>query len=80
MWKEFIQNDKNKKGKEQPYYYCSTYINTKKCNKHYILESELDDIVIEVLNQYIKMICDVGKKIDDIVSYSRLEYDLEIKK
>ena len=52
MWKEFIQNDKIRR-KEQPYY-CSTYINTKKCNKHYILESELDDIVIEVLNQYIK--------------------------
>lgn len=69
-----------KKGKEQPYYYCSTYINTKQCNKHYILESELDEIVLNLLNQHIELVCDIDNKIDDIVSFSKIEYNSELKK
>lgn len=69
-----------KKNKEQPYYYCSTYINTKNCNKHYILESELDEIVLGMLNEHIQLVCDIDNKIDDIVSYSKIEYNEEVKK
>ena len=68
-----------KKNKEQPYY-CSTYINTKQCNKHYILESELDEFVLELLNQHIELVCDIDNKVDDVVSFSKIEYDSELRK
>lgn len=69
-----------KKDMEQVYYYCGTYLRTKKCNKHYILEKELDNSVITILNKYIEFICDVNNKIEDIVSVSKIEYNYEIKK
>jgi len=69
-----------KKGEEQVYYYCSTYIKSKKCNKHYILEKELDDIVIKSINKYIDLVCEIDKKIDNEISYSKIEYNNEVKK
>lgn len=69
-----------KKNQEQPYYYCSTYIKTKNCNKHYILEKELDKIVIESLNKYLEIMCEIDEKIEDIISMSNVEYNVEIKK
>lgn len=69
-----------KKNEEQIYYYCGTYIKTKNCNKHYISEKELDEIVLLSLNKYIELICEVKNKIDDTVSYSKVEYNNEVKK
>ena len=69
-----------KRNEEQIYYYCGTYIKTKKCNKHYISEKELDEIVLVSLNKYIDLICEVKNKINDIVSYSKIEYNNEVKK
>lgn len=69
-----------KNNKETAYYYCSTYINTKNCNKHYILEKELDDVVIESLNKHIQLVSEIEMKIDDCVSFSKVEYNMEIKK
>ncbi len=66
--------------KETVFYYCSTYINTKNCNKHYILETELDEIVLDLLNKFIELVCNVESKIDEVVSYSKVEYNSEIKK
>lgn len=57
-----------------------TVVNTKQCNKHYILESDLDEIVLNLLNQHIKLVCDIDNKIDDIVSFSKIEYNSELKK
>lgn len=65
---------------ETVFYYCSTYINTKNCNKHYILEKELDDIVLETLNKHIQLVCDIENKIDDLISFSKVEYNIEVKK
>lgn len=70
---------KMKNHKQKVYYYCSTYYNTRKCNKHYIQEKELDEIVLETLNQHIELVCDIGSKIDDTISFSRVEYNSELK-
>lgn len=64
---------------ETVFYYCGTYLKTKNCNKHYILEKELDDIVLLTLNKHIELVCDIATKIDDIVSESKMEYNAEIK-
>lgn len=65
---------------ETVFYYCSTYVKTKKCNKHYILEKELDNIVLESLNKHIELVCEIDTKIDDVVSTSKVEYNSELKK
>lgn len=44
------------------------------------LEKELDEIVLELLNQHILLICDIDKKIDEVVSFSKIEYNNELKK
>lgn len=66
--------------KETIFYYCSRYIKTKNCNKHYILETELDEIVLDMLNNFIELVCEVESKIDDVVSFSKVEYNEEVKK
>ncbi len=69
-----------KNNKEVYFYYCGTYIKTKKCNKHYITEKELDETVLYTINKYINMICELDEKIEDIVNYSKIDYDEEVKK
>lgn len=76
LYRRYIIRNNN----EIAYYYCSTYLKTKKCSKHYILERELDNIVLETLNKYIEMVCNIDNKIDEVVSYSKIEYNLETKK
>ena len=71
---------RKKKNREIIYYYCGTYLKTKNCNKHYILEKELDKMVLEIINKYIELVCDIDKKIEDTISSSRIEYDEKIKK
>ena len=71
---------KIKHKKEKVFYYCGTYVKSKKCNKHYIQEKELDAIILNTLNNFIDLVCDVNQKIEDIVSYSKLDYNSEIKK
>lgn len=69
-----------KNGEIVAFYYCGTYIKTKNCNKHFILEKELDNIVLTSINKYIELICNVSKNIEELASYSRLEYNEEVKK
>lgn len=69
-----------KKQQEQVYYYCSSYIKTKQCSKHYILEKELDEIVLECINKHIELINELENKINDVVSFSKIDYNLETKK
>lgn len=52
----------------------------KKCNKHYITEKELDETVLYTINKYINMICELDEKIEDIVNYSKIDYDEDVKK
>ncbi|MDD3453733.1 MAG: recombinase family protein [Bacilli bacterium] len=70
---------KIKNGKEKYFYYCSTYIKNRSCNKHYIQEKELDEIVLNTINNYIKLICDINNKINDTISDSSIEYNIEAK-
>lgn len=69
-----------KKGEEQIYYYCSTYIKSKKCNKHYILEKELDDIVIKSINKYIDLVCEIEKKLIMKFHIQKLNIIMKLKK
>lgn len=71
---------KIKHNKEIIYYYCSTFLNSKNCNKHYIREKEVDEIVLNALNKYIELICDVSDKLENLISNSQIEYNNEIKK
>ena len=71
---------KIKNKKEKVFHYCSTYIKTKQCNKHYIHEKELDENILETLNQHIELVCSMKEKIDDTISLSRSEYNAEIEK
>lgn len=70
---------RTKNGKKQIYYYCGTYIRNKQCTGHYILESEVDKIVIDFINKFLDLICDTSKKIEE-VSISRIEYNNDMKK
>ena len=70
---------KIKNNKEKVYYYCSTYYNTRQCNKHYIQEKELDEVVLDILNQHIELVCDISNKIEDVISVSRVEYNAKLK-
>ena len=62
------------------YYYCGTYVNTKKCDKHYIMEKELDETVLNTINNYIDIICNIDEKIDESLNYSKIDYNEEVKK
>lgn len=48
---------------------------TKKCKKHYILEKELDAIVIATLNSFLELVCDVNDKISEVISVPNIEYE-----
>lgn len=65
---------------ETVFYYCGTYVKTKKCNKHYILEKELDNIVKKTINEYIELICNVEKQINEFTSFSKYKYNEELQK
>ena len=74
------KSTRTKKGVKQVFYYCGTYMKTKKCNKHYILEKELDAIVIATLNSFIELVCDVNDKISEVISVPNIEYENEMNK
>ena len=62
------------------FFYCGAYRKKKICTKHYILESELDSIVLETLNKYIDIISNIEDKIEKNFSVSYVEYEKESKK
>ena len=70
----------NKKGNSYSYYYCSTYRKTKCCSKHRVSDLTLNKVVKEVINKYILNLCDIDKKIDEVLFNSKLQYDKEISK
>lgn len=69
-----------KSGETFIYYYCGTYENKGKCDKHYITEEELDSTILNLVNEYIDLICDIEDKLDNITSYSRNDYNEQVKK
>jgi site-specific DNA recombinase len=44
------------------------------------MERDIDESLLCLLNNFVEMICDVSKKIDNIVSTSKIEYNIETKK
>lgn len=70
---------RTKRGVNQVYYYCSSYLKEKNCTGHYILESAVDEVVISVLNHFINLVCNAINKVENL-SISRIEYNSELKK
>ena len=72
---------RNKRGKNgAAYYYCISYLRKKTCSKHYITEKELNEIMIELFNKYINLVCDIDDRINKLLIDSKLHFDKEIKK
>ena len=69
---------KTKKKINQSYYYCGTYMRTHNCTKYYITEEELNEIVLEMLNKYIGLLCELKDKVEDTINTSSIEYDMDI--
>lgn len=67
-----------KNGVRKYYYYCGTYSKSKQCNKHFINEYEIDNIVLEIVNNYMKLLFDLKNKMIEFVDYSEVEYSNEI--
>ena len=61
------------------FFYCSTYIKNKGCNKHYIVENDLDSMLLEIINKYIEVITNLSEKIENDISLSYIEYEKENK-
>lgn len=71
---------KTKKNSDKAYYYCGTYLTTKKCSKHYITECEINETVLVMLNKYIDLLCDLKERVNSMISFSNVEYNNDIKK
>ncbi len=61
------------------FYYCGTYIKSGTCSKHYITEEELNKTVLIMLNKYLELLIDLKAKINDIISFSSIEYNSEVR-
>ena len=62
------------------YYYCSNFVYKKSCTRHACNKNTLEENVINILNNYKKMIDDLDKKITEIINRNELNYDSEILK
>ena len=69
----------NRPNSNNAFFYCSTYIKNKECSKHYIIESDIDSALLEIINKYIEIITDLSDKIDKDISISYIEYEKENK-
>ena len=71
----------NKRYKEVDniYYYCGNYLNNKVCSKHCIREDELDEVVLQLLNKFIQLVCDLEDKLKKELSTFSIEYNNEVK-
>lgn len=74
------RSNRTKNGVKRYFYYCGTYKNTKKCNKHFIFEDEIDIVVLEIVNKYIEMISDIKEELNSIIDNTETDYDIEINK
>lgn len=62
------------------FYYCSSFKNKKLCSKHYISEKNLNEMVLNTFNKYIKIVCDIEDQVNNVINSSKLKYDKEIIK
>ena len=69
-----------KKSKGYEYYYCSSYLNKKGCSNHACQKKELELNILDIINNYKKIIQDIEEKIDDIINQEQINYDVEILK
>jgi len=69
-----------KKSKGYEYYYCSSYLNKKGCSNHACQKKDLEVNILEIINNYKKVVKDIEEKIDNILNEKEINYDVEILK
>jgi len=69
-----------RKGQYHTYYYCKNYLKDKSCIVKSIQKEKLENIVIELLNNFRNIVKDIDKKIELIISQKEISYDIDIIK
>lgn len=67
-----------KKSKKYTYYYCSSFLKDKSCTNHAITKEKLEDAVLSIVNNQIKLIIDIDNNIEKIIKNKNINYDFEI--
>lgn len=71
----------NKKTNEYSYiYYCNTYVRKSEdlCSMHKIRESDLKEMVLEIIKMQIKLVIDVDNTIKEITKSKKIDYNKDI--
>lgn len=69
-----------RKSKGKEYYYCTSYIYKKNCTSHSCNKSVIETTVINIINQYKKLISEMSDTINEILNKKEVSYDSEIIK
>ena len=73
------RTNKRYKKTDTVYYYCGNYQNNRTCSSHCIKEIEIDEVVLQSINKFISLVCDLEEKLKNELSISTIEYNNEIK-
>jgi len=69
-----------KKSKNHKYYYCSSYFRNKSCTSHSYEKETLETNIIDMMNNFRKVVADMDIKINEIINQKEISYDAEIIK
>ena len=69
-----------RKSKGHTYYYCSSYLRKKTCTPHSYEKETLETSIIDIMNNFRKVIKDIDIKINEILNQKEISYDVEIIK
>lgn len=50
------------------------------CSKHFIKENELNEIMLDTINKYINLICNIEEKVNEVIKMNKISYEKEICK
>ena len=73
------RTNKRYKKADTVYYYCGNYQNNRTCSSHCIKEIEIDEVVLQSINKFISLVCDLEERLKNELSISTIEYNNEIK-
>lgn len=62
------------------YYVCSSYRRKKECSMHKITKEELSNVVLDIVNVQIKLLCNIKEKIDEFQAKEKINFDYELQK
>ena len=69
-----------RKSKYHTYYYCKTYLKNKSCSSKSFQKEKLEQVVVELLNNFRNVVNDIDEKIKEILNQKEICYDKEIIK